>query len=64
MDREKRYDRLEIAYNMLVRGQGEKFDSAVEAIKTLVKVDEDWIPSAEGTSLYIRPFIREQKKLL
>lgn len=30
---------------------------AVEAIKELVKVDEDWIPSAEGTSLYIRPFI-------
>lgn len=30
---------------------------AVEAIKALVKVDEDWIPSAEGTSLYIRPFI-------
>ena len=29
----------------------------VEAIKTLVKVDEDWIPHAEGTSLYIRPFI-------
>ena len=30
---------------------------AVEAIKELVKVDSDWIPSAEGTSLYIRPFI-------
>lgn len=29
----------------------------VEAIKTLVKVDEDWIPTKEGTSLYIRPFI-------
>ena len=29
----------------------------VEAIKSLVKVDRDWIPSAEGTSLYIRPFI-------
>jgi len=29
----------------------------VEAIKTLVKVDADWIPSEEGTSLYIRPFI-------
>lgn len=29
----------------------------VEAIKTLVKVDEDWIPKSEGTSLYIRPFI-------
>lgn len=30
---------------------------AVEAIKTLVNVDKDWIPSAPGTSLYIRPFI-------
>ncbi len=32
-------------------------DFAVEAVKALVKVDEDWIPTAEGTSLYIRPFI-------
>lgn len=32
-------------------------DFAVEATKALVKVDEDWIPEAEGTSLYIRPFI-------
>jgi branched-chain amino acid aminotransferase len=32
-------------------------DFAVEAVKTLVTVDKDWIPSAEGTSLYIRPFI-------
>ena len=30
---------------------------AVKAIKTLVKLDEAWIPTAEGTSLYIRPFI-------
>jgi len=30
---------------------------AVSAIKRLVEVDEDWIPEAEGTSLYIRPFI-------
>lgn len=29
----------------------------VEAVKTLVKVDMDWIPDTEGTSLYIRPFI-------
>lgn len=29
----------------------------VEAIKTLVKIDKDWIPTVEGTSLYIRPFI-------
>ena len=29
----------------------------VEAVKAIVKVDEDWIPSAPGTSMYIRPFI-------
>ncbi|MED0671327.1 branched-chain amino acid aminotransferase [Aneurinibacillus aneurinilyticus] len=29
----------------------------IEAIKELVSVDRDWIPVAEGTSLYIRPFI-------
>ena len=30
---------------------------AIKAIKTLVKVDEDWIPTEEGTSLYIRPYV-------
>lgn len=36
-----------------------KIDEAfgVEAIKKLVEVDKDWIPTAKGTSLYIRPFI-------
>jgi branched-chain amino acid aminotransferase len=29
----------------------------LEAIKTLVELDRDWIPEEEGTSLYIRPFI-------
>ncbi|MCL2508218.1 MAG: branched-chain amino acid aminotransferase [Oscillospiraceae bacterium] len=29
----------------------------VQAVKAVVKVDEDWIPTAPGTSLYIRPFI-------
>jgi branched-chain amino acid aminotransferase len=28
-----------------------------QAVKALVKVDRDWIPDLEGTSLYIRPFI-------
>lgn len=32
-------------------------DLFMEAIKTVVKVDEDWIPTKEGTSLYIRPFV-------
>ena len=29
----------------------------VQAVSEVVKVDKDWIPSAPGTSLYIRPFI-------
>ena len=32
-------------------------DLYLKAIKTLVKLDEDWVPSAPDTSLYIRPFI-------
>ncbi|MBM7572286.1 branched-chain amino acid aminotransferase [Aquibacillus albus] len=30
---------------------------ALEAIKKLVSIDKEWIPTAPGTSLYIRPFI-------
>lgn len=30
---------------------------AVEALKALVHVDSDWIPTEPGTSLYVRPFI-------
>lgn len=33
----------------------EKF--AVKAIKTIVRLEREWIPTAEGTSLYIRPFV-------
>lgn len=32
-------------------------DFAVKATEELVKLDADWIPSGENTSLYIRPFI-------
>lgn len=32
-------------------------DFALKALKTLISVDKDWVPQAEGTSLYIRPFI-------
>lgn len=32
-------------------------DLFVDAIKALVKIDQDWIPQGEGTALYIRPFI-------
>ncbi|MDR1892647.1 MAG: branched-chain amino acid aminotransferase [Oscillospiraceae bacterium] len=30
---------------------------ALDAIKQLVAMDADWIPRAQGTSLYIRPFV-------
>lgn len=32
-------------------------DFCLHALKTLVELEKDWIPAAEGTSLYIRPFI-------
>lgn len=32
-------------------------DLFVEAVEAIVKYEQDWIPSAEGTSLYIRPFM-------
>lgn len=32
-------------------------DDVLQAIKALVDVEQDWVPSAPGTSLYIRPFI-------
>ncbi|MDF2611392.1 MAG: branched-chain amino acid aminotransferase [Lachnospiraceae bacterium] len=32
-------------------------DIFLEAIKTVVKVDEAWVPTKPGTSLYIRPFV-------
>lgn len=32
-------------------------DDFLQAIKEIVKIDSNWIPTKEGTSLYIRPFI-------
>ena len=32
-------------------------DDFVQAVKAVVKEDEDWIPAEPGTSLYVRPFI-------
>ena len=29
----------------------------LEALKQLIEIDKDWVPRAEGASLYIRPFI-------
>lgn len=32
-------------------------DMALEALTTFIKMEQDWVPSAPGTSLYIRPFM-------
>ncbi len=32
-------------------------DVFVDAVKAIVDIDRDWVPSDEGTSLYIRPFV-------
>lgn len=31
-------------------------DDFIQAVRTLVEVEKDWVPHTEGTSLYIRPF--------
>lgn len=55
MDREKRYDRVEKAYNLYVKGEGEKFDdfkSAIEASYAAGVTDEFVEPKlieADGT---------------
>ena len=36
-------------------------DDFMNALKTLVHVEKDWIPTQPGTSLYIRPFIIAHK---
>lgn len=32
-------------------------DFVIEGLKKLIEVDQEWIPTTEGTSLYVRPFI-------
>lgn len=53
---EKNIERLNRSNNRLcIPPIDEKF--ALEAIKQLVSLEKEWIPTKEGTSLYIRPFI-------
>lgn len=53
---EKNLERLNRSNDRLVIPQIDE-EFVLEAIKLLVSVDRDWVPSEEGTSLYIRPFI-------
>ncbi|QND45015.1 branched-chain amino acid aminotransferase (plasmid) [Rhizobium lusitanum] len=36
----------------------------VESVRALVKVDRDWIPTADGAALYLRPFMIATESLL
>ncbi len=50
------FERLNISNDRLVIPPIDP-DFCVHALKQLLTVEKDWIPTAEGTSLYIRPFI-------
>lgn len=53
---EKNMHRLNISNDRLCIPEFNEADM-VQAIKELVSIEKDWIPSAPGTSLYVRPFI-------
>lgn len=48
--------RLNISAGRLVIPEVPK-ELFMEGLKTLLKVDQDWIPTEAGSSLYVRPFI-------
>ena len=53
---DENFKRMNIsAERMVIPPFDEEF--MVEATKTLVKLEEDWVPHTDGASLYIRPFI-------
>ncbi|PWI60626.1 branched-chain amino acid aminotransferase [Bacillus sp. FSL K6-1560] len=53
---EKNMERLNQSNDRLCIPQIDE-ELVLEGLKQLVAIDKDWIPNAEGTSLYIRPFI-------
>ncbi|HLR69514.1 branched-chain amino acid aminotransferase [Virgibacillus alimentarius] len=53
---EKNMERLNKSSNRLSMPKVDEA-LALEALKKLITIDKDWIPNAEGTSLYIRPFM-------
>lgn len=40
------------------------YETFIEALETLIKLDQQWIPKKAGTALYIRPFIFASDDLL
>lgn len=57
MDRDNRWDRVEKAYNCLILGEGEKADSAIEAVKNSYakgENDEFVLPTAIGNEEQVK----------
>lgn len=53
---EENFKRLNLSNERLVIPEvDEKF--ALEALKKLIEIEKDWVPSSQGAALYIRPFI-------
>ena len=52
---EQNFTRLNLSNDRLVIPNLD-VDFCVEALKKLVEIEKDWIPTGEGTSLYVRPF--------
>ncbi|WP_141433601.1 branched-chain amino acid aminotransferase [Bacillus sp. 03113] len=53
---ERNFRRLNLSNERICIPQIDE-EFALEALKKLVSIDKDWIPTAPGTSLYIRPFV-------
>ncbi|WP_200814966.1 branched-chain amino acid aminotransferase [Scatolibacter rhodanostii] len=53
---EKNFARLNYSAERMCLPQIDE-DFALKALKALVDLDQEWIPHAEGTSLYLRPFM-------
>lgn len=53
---EKNFERLNFSAKRMCLPEIDK-GFALKALKKLLEVDADWVPHADGTSLYIRPFM-------
>lgn len=53
---EKNFERLNDSNKRMVMPAVDE-DFALEALKKLVNIENDWVPKDEGTSLYIRPYV-------
>ena len=53
---DENFKRMNLSAERMVIPQLNEED-CLQALKTLVKMEEDWVPHTDGASLYIRPFI-------